>query len=296
MPKLRVEFELDLPKRTDKTVQIVEASYPALLNVAKNKFKLKTKDLANIALYAFDNVGDPFILPHGDLTALLRNGSTVMVMENNVQPPAPRISKTLQSALQELEWVPAGAGQIAARGCPNPADLAALQQVRGLSGVITLLREGEKNCAAERIGTTCGSLDMRSWHAPLNGIGSILRNKLSPSDLASFDTTSQVRHTLLQGNGNRFIVHCSAGLHRTSMYIYVLLRRLGDSPDAAVQKIQATRKETHAEFVRLCLQPLAEQILEQLEPGLGDPNLLQVASTENWSNLATQVVEDEEED
>jgi protein-tyrosine phosphatase len=44
--------------------------------------------------------------------------------------------------------------------------------------------------------------------------------------------------------GGKVVVHCSAGIHRTGMIGYALLRQLGLSADAAREKLSALRSVT----------------------------------------------------
>merc|ERR1712048_981848 len=105
---------------------------------------------------------------------------------------------------------------------------------------------------------------MRWIFAPLNGLRAIAwEPRLSERDLASFGTIRQVAELISQDKA-KVIVTCAAGLHRTGMYIYVLLRWLGYSPEAALETVQETRQNTFDEFVRLNLKPRAERVFAQL--------------------------------
>lgn len=196
--------------------------------------------------------------------------------------PAARSATNAQRAVQEMQWVAAGRGFVAARGCPTTPTLEALHEHCELTGVVTLLRPGERECASDRIQQACERCGLSFCHAPLEGVNSLMRPVLAPADLASFASTGEICDLLSAVNADgachRLVVHCSAGLHRTSLYIYVLLRRLGDSPEVAMKKLQQTRQKTHAEFMRLCFLPRAESILEQLAPGAADQLLLAAGS------------------
>lgn len=274
MPKVRVELSLDFSGRCSSTAAVVEPSHEALLKEAANKFKLKKKDLAQAALFSFDAMGDPVPLPDD---GSLRDGAVVVITAGG--PPAPRHLKKVQKGVQELQWVPAGRGHLAARGCPDAAVLAALCEHNGVSGVITLLRnKGERGSASEHVRDACARLGIRWVFAPLSGWTVLVQGR-SQDDLESFQALRAVRDCLLGSDGtDRFIVHCSAGLHRTGICFYVLLRMLGDSPVTALAKMQASRQKTRDEFERLRLQPFAEQILEEVEPGTGDTDLLAIAA------------------
>jgi len=63
----------------------------------------------------------------------------------------------------------------------------------------------------------------------------------------------------------RVVVHWSAGLYRTGIYLCVLLRRLGETSEQALAKIREMWQATFDEFVRLDFQATAELIFAQLQ-------------------------------
>merc|ERR1712037_920057 len=102
--------------------------------------------------------------------------------------------------------------------------------------------------------------------------------ELSAGDRDSLEILKKLRARLLSSDGSdHIILHCSACLHRTGICFYVLLRLLGDSSDAALAKMLTSRPKTRADFDNLGFQPWAEWCLEELEPGLAVPELLEVA-------------------
>lgn len=288
MPKVLVDLLADFGPKKDKVVSVgrpVEAAAEAILAVAKSKLELKKKDLeAGLRLYARDLTGVLTELPPGPCADLLQNGFTVLVSSKDLlgeaAPPsavegsempsasvAPMLTKKMKAAQQaasELEWVPAGRGHVAARGCPNLETLAFLQRDRGLTGLVTLLRASERECAADQLQAACRRLKppLRWLHAPLEGVESLTggAESMLEGDLESFRTVLQVAEWL-QGAEERIIVHCSAGLHRTGVYLYVLLRVLGDTPEEALEKLGASREQTFEEFARLDFWSQAESIV-----------------------------------
>jgi len=262
-----------LPSKDAKTTVVIDTTYDALVKASKDKFKLTKKDLTVICLFVYNTLGEAVVLSEGSLAERLTNNCTVVV--TNGAAPAARNVTIVQRAVQEMQWVSAGRGFIAARGCPSIPTLEALREHRDLTGVVTLLRSGERECASDRIQQACERHGLSFCHAPLEGVNALLRPALSSVDLASFATTGEICDLLSAGDAcHRLVVHCSAGLHRTSLYMYVLLRRLGDSPEGAVDKLQHTRQKTHDEFVKRHFLPHAERILEQLVPGAADQQLL----------------------
>merc|ERR1740123_2159959 len=70
----------------------------------------------------------------------------------------------------------------------------------------------------------------------------------------------QLRAVLESGDGQNFVVHCAAGLHRTGIFLYLLLRELGDLPEIALEKIRQMRENTFNEFMRLEFQSKADAL------------------------------------
>ena len=74
--------------------------------------------------------------------------------------------------------------------------------------------------------------------------------------------------------GDKIVVHCHAGCHRTGTFIYILLRRFGLSPSKSIEGLKATRLQTYNEIVwkngdRPSLADKAEAVFQQmfLPPG-----------------------------
>ena len=77
----------------------------------------------------------------------------------------------------------------------------------------------------------------------------ILRSKkeLSTSDI----NTLQYVDVLLQklNHGEKIVVHCHAGLHRSGLFVYILLRRRGLSEAASIEALRTTRQRTFDEMM-----------------------------------------------
>jgi protein-tyrosine phosphatase len=72
---------------------------------------------------------------------------------------------------------------------------------------------------------------------------------LDGGDVPCAARTAELRPRLVAiattiGNGSKVVVHCSAGIHRTGMIGYALLRQLGMSADAAREKLPELRSVT----------------------------------------------------
>lgn len=287
MPKVRIDLQADFGPNKDKVVPAghpVEPDFDAVLGAVKNKLNLKKKELAGIRLYMRDLTGVLAELPQGSCEHLLQNGYTVFVSSQDLlgglaseatgseeaaasgEHMLTKKMKTAQQSASELKWVPAGRGFIAARGCPNLETLAFLQQDRGMTGIVTLLRTDERNCAATQVEAACKRLKtpVRWLHAPLNGVVSLKLDELLAEDMESFTTIRQVCDWLQGPQEERIVVHCSAGLHRTGLYMYVLLRALGDSSEEAIAKICDSREMTSDEFIEKDFWSQAETIVNAI--------------------------------
>lgn len=279
MVKVRIELVQDYGPRKGQVLSgiVVDADYGSLLKAVQNKLQLKKKELELVTLCCVDFTGT-HVLPKGDLTESLHNASRVVVYNSmpadvlrshdcQSLPDATsqvKLTKKVQHAVDKLHLVPAGRGSLSARGRPNPETLLALQGHKGVTALVTLLRDGEGSGAAAMLGKACERLGLKWCHAPLAGpremamIGSG-NAKLTPEDLESFSKVHQVTEWL-QSGGENVVVHCAAGLHRTGSFLYILLRELGQLPADALEQIRLMRPETADEFTRLNFQSKAEGI------------------------------------
>lgn len=210
------------------------------------------------------------VLPQGDLSHLLKNDAKIVAClgEPTEQLHNMKPSNKVQKAVDALVLVNVHRGALAARGRPNLEQLAALQHYHGVTGVITLLRENE---GAASIGQACEELGLKWWSAPLAGPKNMVligdaKPCLTPEDIDSFKQVRQLKGNLQVGE-DRLVVHCAAGLHRTGVFLYVLLRELGETPEQALEKIAQMRRETFDEFVRLLFEAKAEAIFALVGSG-----------------------------
>jgi protein-tyrosine phosphatase len=131
-----------------------------------------------------------------------------------------------------LERVRAGALALSHR--PRLKDIARLREL-GITHVVTLLAERE---GAKQIGDTVRT-------AGLTWIWCPLVDGQPPDEQA----TATIRPVLAQlarlmHDGAAILIHCSAGIHRTGMFGYALLRQLGLDRDAARAKLVELRAVT----------------------------------------------------
>jgi protein-tyrosine phosphatase len=133
-------------------------------------------------------------------------------------------------------FVTVGRGRIALYHRPKVRFLHALKAA-DCTHVLTLLSEREGACtigeAAEKAGMTWLWLALANGNPPSRALAGEVRVMLS-------------RVRLVLANGGSVLIHCSAGVHRTGMIGYALLRLEGFAPDAARETLRALRPVTAA--------------------------------------------------
>jgi protein-tyrosine phosphatase len=135
---------------------------------------------------------------------------------------------------RELKLVIVGAGRLALSHRPKRSDIGRLRDM-GVTHVVTLLAERE---GANEVGESVRSAGLTWTWCPLaNG---------RPPDAQVTQTLRPVLAELagLLREGAALLVHCSAGIHRTGMFGYALLRQVGLEPAAARAKLIELRAVT----------------------------------------------------
>jgi hypothetical protein len=306
MVKVCIEISPDFGARKGQVLSgiVVESNYDAVLKAVQNKMQLKKKQADQVTLCSLDFTGEQ-ALARGDLSNTLLDGARVIVRlgessvsSSDLQAAQPRVSKKVQKAVDQLHLVSAGLGSLSARGRPSLETLAALQQHKGITGVVTLLQHDESSGYAQQLGEACERLGLKWWHAPLAGpkaMGLVREAvpRLSQEDLDSF---KQIRHIKqqLELTCEKLVVHCAAGLHRTGLFLYLLLRELGASPESALEKLRQMRQETCDEFMRMNFLDKAEAILVTIRSDNQDASGAVVASVEVAA--AREAAKDNEEE
>jgi len=156
---------------------------------------------------------------------------------------------------------------------PAPRDNAEMDEwVKGggpASAVITLLKETDP--AWNVVGDGVQRLELQWLFTPIDQISNA-RKQLGASDWQNFHAAvKQGMQWLLAGE--RVVVHCVGGFHRTGIFCYVLLRRSGLSMEAATDAIKHMREKTWYEMTAqfskrpMGLIPKAEDIYQKLEEG-----------------------------
>jgi protein-tyrosine phosphatase len=135
-----------------------------------------------------------------------------------------------------LAWVAVGQGRLTVRGRPSIRALPGLRDA-GCSHVVTLLSEAE---GAPALGEAVRAAGMGWLWVPL-------RNGTPPvgSDRARVALAFPEMQALLAG-GSSLLVHCAAGIHRTGMIAYALLRWCGSDREEALARLGEMREHTRS--------------------------------------------------
>ena len=136
-------------------------------------------------------------------------------------------------------WVALGQARLTAAGCPSEARLD-LWAANGASDVITLQRADEMPAWLPDACLARGLV----WHGvPLSG-----RRLQDPADAASLARIPALVGLLDAPRG--IVVHCAAGMHRTGLFIYLLMRHAGLSSEMALRRLAQARPITAHELTR----------------------------------------------
>ncbi len=134
----------------------------------------------------------------------------------------------------QLQWVPVGGGCLALGHRPKLKSIPGLHQ-QGTTHILTLLSESEGagviGHAARKAEIAWLWLPLESAEPPGKERGAAVRQLYE-----------EVRAVL--GTGAKVFVHCSAGIHRTGMIAYGLLRHLGQSSDQSMATLGLLRSHT----------------------------------------------------
>lgn len=177
----------------------------------------------------------------GEVDPLLRELHAALSSGDAARTLGPLIGR-LKRARHRLEstpplgWVAVGGGQLALGHRPGregPAEL----RLQGATHLVTLLSESEGaeaiGAAAREAGLEWRWLPMPSARVP------------EASEEARYREALAELAALLE-DGARLYLHCSAGIHRTGMIGFALLRRMGYPEEEARALLRALREETAA--------------------------------------------------
>lgn len=133
-----------------------------------------------------------------------------------------------------MNWVQVGKGRLSVRGRPGRKFWETVDQA-GVTRLVTLLSSRE---GGQDIGT-------QAEEAGINWTWIPLENASQAVLMASSDLWTQlpVLATSL-AEGESVMIHCAAGIHRTGMVAYALLRLNGYEPEASFEALADMRVVT----------------------------------------------------
>jgi hypothetical protein len=161
----------------------------------------------------------------------------------------------------QLGWIQVGKGHLACAGAPG---LAAFQNWRreGATCVVSLLREDEPAFKNARDG--CKQCGFRWEHTPLAGKRSCTALVSTPDDLCSWSNIRDLFPQLFD-DGERIVIHCAAGMHRTGSVAFCTLRGNGFSIEDSLKAIEACRPVTHGALLEEQKSHSSETLWEIVE-------------------------------
>jgi predicted protein tyrosine phosphatase len=178
---------------------------------------------------------------HHETRILERRAQPTFVLMSSLPSPslpAPPLAPVPRLA-PGFAWAGVGAGRLALRGRPKLALVPHLRSL-GCDRLVTLLSAHE---GALSVGRAAQEANLAWTWTPLE-------NGRSPEGTAHRElarTAIELAARLAEGEG--VLIHCAAGLHRTGMLAYAVLRLLGLPPEAARAAVAEARRET-AEAMR----------------------------------------------
>ncbi len=140
-----------------------------------------------------------------------------------------------QPQLPDINWVAVANGLLAIGHKPGgKVSFEGLKQ-SGVTAVVTLLQENE---GAEDIGRQANKVEINWVWFPFSA-----SNPLDGED--AWKVSELYKNLEAQLNaGGKIYLHCSAGIHRTGMITYGLLRYIGNEKKLAMQVLHSLREVT----------------------------------------------------
>ena len=143
-----------------------------------------------------------------------------------------------QPAKIDMNWVAVGNGHLSIGHKPGGKLPYEGMKQNGASVILTLLHENE---GAEQIGQQTEKAQLTWVWFPF----SASRPHEGDALVEVVDLYKKLQ--VLLNSGNRIYVHCSAGIHRTGMITYGLLRYMGKNEAEAKEMLQQLRPVTAAQ-------------------------------------------------
>jgi len=132
--------------------------------------------------------------------------------------------------------------------------------------IITALADREK---PNWIRDECKKLGLKWFHIPLNGANKTLLSTKGTLKLVSERLVELLK--VLASSKERALLHCAAGIHRTGVLSYTLLRCSGfNTREKAMEGIKKMRQHTHDGVkdwrIDLAEEMILPAVVAQLEP------------------------------
>ena len=144
-----------------------------------------------------------------------------------------------ESDINYIKWNQLGNAKVAIWHRPSKVAIGIMTRKFNLSIVITVqsftehVSDIQSACKANKIG----------WiHVPLNGANMALLNKISTRKMI-IEQIENV-HNIVCSEAQVILIHCAAGIHRTGVFTYSLLRRMGFDPLQSYDKLKEMREAT----------------------------------------------------
>lgn len=159
-------------------------------------------------------------------------------MESNKQ-----IAKSTNSKKKTFNFYKMKNGSvISCHGRPTRQDIESLYNDYNINYILTLQHQGEH---PEKIKKACEQVsDSIKWHNfPLAGANMALLMSKEASKMILDNII--LLHSKMKERELNIFVHCAAGIHRTGIILYTILRITGESESSAMEAIKQIRIETY---------------------------------------------------
>lgn len=162
--------------------------------------------------------------------------------------------------LNTSHWVSLLGHDVSVAGAPSQERLQTWIAEHGITDLVTLQRSDE---VSSWVNELAHSRDITWHHFPISG-----KHMRSPSDLPSlFSLLEWTSQLTKESHSRKIVIHCSAGLHRTGVALYLMCRGTGFSHEDALNLVKEVRHMTASELTRTPKKglSLAEQALKIFE-------------------------------
>ena len=147
--------------------------------------------------------------------------------------------------VRDLGSMPIGDSTLLLFNRPSKKTLPLLKQIRSVSLVVSVQGKPEK---PEEVKKLCEDNDVKHFWMQLAGANETLLAFEEEDGLGLTTLRSEVQQVIDKVTENKevVVVHCAAGIHRTGIIGYTLLRVLGDLGEKeAYEALGKMRKETY---------------------------------------------------